>query len=233
MNQSHARTAMSVTDAVLSRMSARAFTDQPVDPALLRRILETARHSPSGGNVQPWHIVVLGGTELASFKALMRERLNDPRSPGDGPEYPIYPKDLGEPYRSRRFKCGEDMHGTMGIARENKDARYRFIAGNFQFWNAPVGMFFCVDRNMGGPQWSDLGMLIQTIMLLAREAGLHSCAQEAWTNWHKTVAGFLQLPPERMLFCGLALGYRDESHPVNRLRTDRAALEEFVQFRGA
>ena len=122
MNQSHANTAMSVTDAVLSRMSARAFTDQLVDPALLRRILETARRSPSGGNVQPWHIVVLGGTELAGFKALMRERLNDPRSPGDGPEYPIYPKDLGEPYRSRRFKCGEDMHGTMGIARENKDA---------------------------------------------------------------------------------------------------------------
>jgi nitroreductase len=85
---------------------------------------------------------------------------------------------------------------------------------------------------MGGPQWSDLGMLIQTIMLLAREAGLHSCAQEAWTNWHRTVGDFLQLPPQRMLFCGLALGYRDESHPVNRLRTDRAPLDEFVQFRG-
>ncbi len=182
--------------------------------------------------MQPWHIVVLGGGELARLKAIMRDKLADPRAAGDGAEYDIYPRELGEPYRSRRFKCGEDMHRTMGIARENKDARYAFIAGNFQFWNAPVGMFFCVDRNMGRPQWSDLGMLIQTVMLLAVEAGLHSCAQEAWTNWHKTVGEFLALPPQRMLFCGLALGYRDESHPVNRLRTERAPLSEIVEFRG-
>lgn len=224
---------MTVTEAVATRMSARAFTDQPVDAALLRRILDVARRCPSGGNVQPWHVTVLAGAELAHFKGIMRDRLAaDPRGVGDGPEYAIYPKDISEPYRSRRFKCGEDMHGTMGITRENKAARYAFIAGNFQFWNAPIGMFFTVDRQMGPPQWSDLGMLIQTVMLLAREAGLHSCPQEAWTNWHRTVGDFLQLPPERMLFCGLALGYRDETHPVNRLVTDRAPLEEFVEFRG-
>lgn len=224
---------MTVTEAVATRMSARAFTDQPVDPALLRRILEAARRSPSGGNVQPWHITVLAGPELARFKGIMRDKLAaDPRGAGDGPEYSIYPKELTEPYRSRRFKCGEDMHGTMGITRDNKSARYAFIAGNFQFWNAPIGMFITVDRQMGPPQWSDLGMIIQTIMLLAREAGLHTCPQEAWTNWHKTVGDFLQLPPQRMLFCGLALGYRDESHPVNRLVTERAALSDFVEFRG-
>lgn len=221
-----------VTDAVLSRMSARAFTDQPVDPALVRRILTTARQSPSGGNVQPWHVIVLGGEELSRLKAIMRDKLADPRAKGDGPEYPIYPRELGEPYRSRRFKCGEDMHGTMNISREDKASRYAFIAGNFQFWNAPVGMFMLIDRQMGPAQWVDLGMFMQTVMLLAREAGLHTCAQEAWTNWHKTVGEFLGLPPERMLFAGLALGYRDESHPVNRLRTDRAALEEFATFRG-
>jgi nitroreductase len=213
---------ISVTEALETRMSARAFTDQPVDALLVREILEKARRSPSGGNVQPWHVTVLGGAELAKFKSIMRERLAaDPRGAGDGPGYYIYPKDMSEPYRSRRFKCGEDMHGTMGIARDNKAARYAFIAGNFQFWNAPIGMFFTIDRQMGPPQWSDLGMFI-----------LHSCPQEAWTNWHKTVGEFLALPPQRILFCGLALGYRDESHPVNRLRTDRAPLEEFVEFRG-
>jgi len=138
-----------VTDAVLSRMSARAFTDQPVDSALVRRILTTARQSPSGGNVQPWHVIVLGGEELARLKAIMRDKLADPRAKGDGPEYPIYPRELGEPYRSRRFKCGEDMHGTMNISREDKASRYAFIAGNFQFWNAPVGMFMLIDRQLG------------------------------------------------------------------------------------
>jgi len=93
-------------------------------------------------------------------------------------------------------------------------------------------MFMLIDRQLGPAQWVDLGMFMQTVMLLAREAGLYTCAQEAWTNWHKTVGEFLGLPPERMLFAGLALGYRDESHPVNRLRTDRAALEEFATFRG-
>jgi nitroreductase len=85
---------------------------------------------------------------------------------------------------------------------------------------------------MGPPQWSDLGMFLQTVMLLAREAGLHSCAQEIWTNLHRTVGDFISIPPGQMLFCGLALGYRDESHPANTLRTERAPLEEFSSFRG-
>ena len=223
---------MNVTEAILTRMSARAFTDRPVEAALLRRILETASHSPSGGNVQPWHVVVLGGADLARFKALMRAKLADPRAPGDGAEYAIYPKDLGEPYRSRRFKCGEDMHGTMGIAREDKDARYRFIAGNFQFWNAPIGMFVCIDRNMGPPQWADLGIFVQSVMLLAREHGLHTCPQESWTVWHGAVAEFLHFPASRVLFCGMALGYRDESAPINTLRTERAPLGEIAEFLG-
>jgi nitroreductase len=120
----------------------------------------------------------------------------------------------------------------MNIGRQDKAARLAFIAGNFQFWGAPVGMFFCLDRKMGPPQWSDLGMYIQTLMLLAREAGLHSCPQEAWTLWHKEVASFLQMPPELMLFCGLALGYADHGHPVSGIRTERAALEDFATFVG-
>lgn len=224
---------MSVSDAVDTRMSARAFTDQPVDPALLRRILFAAARSPSGGNLQPWHVVVLGGDELNRFKERVAERLRDDRGmQGEGAEYAIYPSELPDPYRARRSKCAEDMYGTMGIGREDKPARYRFIAGNYQFWGAPVAMFTLVDRRMGPPQWSDLGMFLQTVMLLAREAGLHTCAQEAWTNLHRTVGEFIAIPPEQMLFCGMAIGWRDEAHPVNRLRTERAPLEEFASFRG-
>jgi nitroreductase len=224
---------MSVTEAVDTRMSARAFTNRPVDPALLRRILAAAARSPSGGNVQPWHVVVLGGDELARFKENVAERLRSNRTmEGEGPEYAIYPPELHDPYRSRRWKSAEDMYGTMGITREDKPARYRFIAGNYQFWGAPVAMFTLVDRRMGPPQWSDLGMFLQTFMLLAREAGLHTCAQEAWTNLHRTVGELIAIPPEQMLFCGMAIGWRDETHPVNRLRTERAPLGEFASFRG-
>jgi nitroreductase len=197
----------------------------------VRAILETARRSPSGGNLQPWHIHVLAGEPLARLIAAVRGRLQQfPR--GEGSEYDIYPKDLGEPYRSRRFKCGEDMYATIGVPREDKLARLLQFARNYEFFGAPVGLFFYVDRQMGPPQWSDLGMFMQTVMLLAREHGLHTCAQEAWSVWHHTVGEFLQVPPERMLFSGMALGYRDESAPINRLRTDRAPLAEIADFRG-
>jgi nitroreductase len=174
---------------------------------------------------------VLAGAELARLKALMRDLTRDnPLCTEAG--YAIYPPEIGEPYRSRRAKCGEDMYATMGISRAEKAARLKFMTGNFQFWGAPVGMFYCLDRQMGPPQWSDLGMYIQTLMLLACEAGLDTCPQEAWTLWDRTVSDFLDLPANLMLFCGLALGYADASHPVNTLRTERASLNEFASLRG-
>jgi nitroreductase len=224
--------APTVSAAVASRRSIRAFSNRPVDGALVRRLLDAARQSPSGGNVQPWHITVLAGVALEELKRIMRAKPSAFINSPEGAGYDIYPKNLTEPYRTRRYRCGEMMYETMGIARTDKAGRLAFIDGNFMFWNAPVGMFFSLGRQMGPPQWSDLGMYIQSLMLLAREAGLHSCPQEAWTNWHGTVGQFIRLPPDRMLFCGLALGYADESHPVNRLRTERAPLEEIVEFRG-
>ena len=222
---------MNVTEAVDTRMSCRAFLPTPVPESTVRAILEAARRSPSGGNLQPWHIYVIAGEPLSQLIAAVRGQL--PQFPrGEGSEYDIYPKDLGEPYRSRRFKCGEDMYATIGVPREDKFARLLQFARNYEFFGAPVGLFFYVGRQMGPPQWSDVGMLMQTVMLLAREHGLHTCAQEAWSVWHRTVAQFLQVPPELMLFSGMALGYRDESAPINSLRTDRAELSEIASLRG-
>lgn len=223
---------MSVSNAVTSRRSVRAFSNRPVDGQLVRRLLDVARQAPSGGNLQPWHVTVLAGEPLASLMALMQERMSAGLRSPEGAGYEIYPASLPEPYLTRRERCTEMMYATMGIARADKPARIAFVKQNFQFWSAPVGMFFSIHRAMGPPQWSDLGMFIQTVMLLAREAGLHTCPQEAWTNWHSVVARHIELPPERMLFCGLALGYPDDSQPVNSLRTERAALSEIADFRG-
>jgi nitroreductase len=223
--------AINVSDAIHSRMSVRHFTDQPVDPALIRRIVEQAARAPSGGNLQPWRIYVVGGRVLADFKQTMANRLwTNPK--GDVPEYQVYPTGLSAPYETHRVEVGEDMYGKLGIAREDRAARRAWFARNFIFFDAPVALFCFVDRNMGPPQWSDLGMYLQNIMLLLREAGLDSCAQECWSVQHVAVTELVQAPSELMLFCGMAIGYKDESHPVNSLRTTRGPLEEFATFLG-
>jgi nitroreductase len=223
---------VNVSEAVASRMSCRAFLDTPVPGDTLRAILDAARRAPSGGNLQPWWVYALTGEPLTELKALVREKvMTNPR--GDGShEYDIYPPGLGEPYRTRRFKAGEDLYATIGIPREDKMARLQQLARNYDFFGAPVGLFFYLDRSLGPPQWSDLGMYMQTVMLLAREHGLHTCAQEIWSLVSATVQKRLDVPANLMLFSGMALGYADLSHPINKLRTERAALEDFVRMKG-
>ena len=222
---------MNVSDAVASRRSVRGFLGTPVDPAVLRRVLAAAARAPSGGNLQPWHVDVLGGAELDRLKAVMAARVAEAPQ-GEPTEYDIYPKALPEPYRSHRFAVGEDLYGALGIPREDKAARLMWFARNFQFFGAPTALFVSVARAMGRPQWSDLGMYLQTVMLLLREAGLDSCAQECWAVYPVTVGAFLDLPPERMLFCGMAIGHADAADPANAFTARRAPLEAFATFRG-
>jgi nitroreductase len=222
---------MNVTEAMLSRISARAFLDRPVPATLVRTILETARHAPSGGNLQPWHVYALTGARLTEFLDRVESR-RAAGAIGDGTEYAIYPEELKQPYRRRRSQCAEDLYAAIGIARTDKAGRLAHFTRNFRFFDAPVALFFAIDRQMGPGQWADLGMFIQSIMLVALEHGLQSCAQEAWALWHKTIAEFIALPPEQMLFCGMALGYGDPAHPINGLRTHRAELEEFATLLG-
>ncbi|WP_420997867.1 nitroreductase [Cupriavidus sp. 30B13] len=222
---------MNVSTAVQTRKSVRGFLATPVAPGIIREVLEQAARAPSGGNLQPWHIHVVGGEPLGRLKATMRELIAS-RPGGEGTEYDIYPRELASPYRERRFQVGEDLYRCLGIPRENKRARIAQFASNFTFFGAPLALFCSVDRRMGPPQWSDLGMYLQTVMLLLRERGLHSCAQECWAMYPQTVSAFLSLPAERMLFTGMAIGYEDPAAPANRLRAARAPLAEFAQFLG-
>jgi nitroreductase len=221
---------MIVTEAVLSRRSVRAFLDTEVPLELMAQILTKASRAASGGNLQPWQVYVVSGAALCRFKARMQERLAE--SPeGDLPvEYEVYPKPLKPPYRDYRFKNAEDYYGLVGIPRENKAERRRFFSNNYSFFGAPLALFCYTDRQMGPPQWSDLGMFLATVMLLLREAGLDSCAQECWSHHHRTVRDFLNPPDEWMLFCGMAIGYEDKAAPVNRMAADRAPLDQFCRF---
>lgn len=214
---------MQVSTAVKTRRSVRAFREDEPHKGVVADILRTAGHAPSGGNLQPWHVILLEGDGLARFRKSMQSAQPDP------PEYPVYPEKLHEPYRSRRFAVGEEMYSRLGIPREDKSARRAWFARNADFFGAPAAAFIFVDRAMGAAQWSDLGMYLQTAMLLATEKGLQSCAQEYWSMHHKTVTDFCDTPPELMLFCGLAFGYAAEDHPVNTVEADRAPTDEWLR----
>jgi nitroreductase len=222
---------MDVRDAVAGRYSCRAFLPTPVPQAIVREILDRAARAPSGGNLQAWRVYALAGGRVEALKAELAPRMGElPK--GEGGEYQIFPSNLKEPYRTRRFAVGELLYRSIGVAREDRPARYGQYAKNFQFFGAPVALFFVIDRSMLPAQWADMGGLIQTVMLLARGFGLHSCPQQAWITWQRTVRAFLELPEELMLFCGMALGYEDTAAAINSWRSPRQSVDDFATFSG-
>ena len=222
---------ISVSDAMDSRMTCRAFLDTEIKKDIIFEILNKARRSPSGGNLQPWRVWVVSGDPLRKFKDDIKGKASEnPR--GEGTEYKIYPPNLKNPYEQRRRDVGESMYGVLDISREDKIGRIQQFMKNFEFFGAPVALFFAIDRNMQEGQWSDLGMFIQSIMLLARESGLHTAPQEAWAIWHKSVGEFLEIPDDLMLFCGMGLGYADPKNPINAFRSEREDVDKFTKFIG-
>jgi nitroreductase len=221
---------LSVSDAVARRRSVRAFLPDRVAPDLVQDILERARFAPSGGNVQPWRVHALTGAPLDDFRALIAAR--QAAGARETPQYQVYPDHLWEPHRGHRFETGEALYRAIGVARADKPGRLAQFAENFRFFGAPVALFFSLDRRFGPPQWSDLGMFMQTLMLLAVERGLATCAQECWSLWPRTVADYLGLDPGLILFSGMSLGYEDKAAPINSLRTTRADLADFATLRG-
>ena len=222
---------MKVTEAVTSRRSIRAFQDRPVDPALLRQVLETAQRSPSGGNTQPWNAVLLTGDPLAALFDKVAEVLPQGRA-AFSPEYNVYPPELEGAYEVRRLGVGEAMYASLDIPRDNKMGRLAWFARNFQGFGAPVLMLVHTPKYMGPPQWSDIGMWLQTVMLLLREAGLDSCAQEAWAVFSKQIRECVDIPEDHIFFCGMAIGWGDRTHPVNQFPVARAPLDEAVRWEG-
>lgn len=221
---------MTVEEAVRARISVRAFTDQPVSEAEVRALLEAARFSPSGGNLQPWKVIVVAGAAKQAVSDAARAAIAaNPK--GEAGDRPIYPAELGEPYRSRRFKVGEDLYALLGIPREDKFARLAHMARNYDFFGAPVGLFFVIDESMGHGQWAHVGMFMQTIALLAQERGLSTCMQEAWAMARQTLKAHFGLAPHEMVYCGMALGHAAAA-PVNTLRAERAPVDEFARFEG-
>ena len=218
---------MDVYEAVTSRRAVRGFTDQPVPRDVLERVLSAAAWSPSGSNIQPWNIYVVTGARLAELKKRAVERVAT-GVPWDEREYEMYPPELKSPYRERRSAFGHERYSALGVAAEDWEARQRAASANWDSFGAPAALFCYIDRDLGLPQWSDVGMYLQTVMLLLRAEGLQSCAQMAWSVYRKTVAEVLSPRGGLILFCGMSIGYEDVT--VRYTRTGRAPLDETVTF---
>ncbi len=216
---------MEVSEAVNSRKSIRAFTDQEVSDELIQRLLEKSARAASGGNLQPWKIFIINNETMINFLKF-QEDWTDPETPA----YDIYPENLTEPYKTSRYEVGAEMYSILDIDRDDKEGRFKQMLENFKFFGAPSAFFCFVDRQMGRPQWSDLGMFLQNFMLLAKEAGLDTCPQEAWAIKQESVTAFVKAPDELMLFCGMAIGYKDDEAKINKLRTQRRPFEDWATF---
>jgi nitroreductase len=226
---------MTVTEAINARRSTRAFLDRPVAPGLIRALIDLARRAPSGGNLQPWRLYVLAGKHREALVDAVRSGIaTNPELAvsGEGAEYRIYPADLQEPYRSRRAAVGARLYESIAIAREDRAARLRQVARNYEFFGAPIGIIVTIERNMQQGQFVDVGLFLQSLALLAVEHGLATCMQESWANWHRTIRTVLPVPADELVFCGVSLGYPDADHPINRFATERAGSAEFCQFFG-
>ncbi len=223
---------LSVYEAITSRRSVRAFKSDPVPRETVAHILEVASRAPSGTNIQPWHVHVLTGDALTSLSdAVLDAYWNEPQEHENDRQH--YLEKMREPYLARRRKIGWALYGLLGIKKGEREKTREFHSRNYKFFNAPVGMIFTIDRDMGWMSWLDYGMFIQNICIAARGQDLHTCPQAAWGSYHDVVEKHLDLPAEQLVHCGMSLGYEDTTAEVNELETVREPLDAFVTFHGS
>ncbi|MFJ4156216.1 nitroreductase [Pseudomonas sp. NPDC089752] len=217
--------------AIMSRRSIRAFLPDEVSHKEIEAVLNVARFSATGVNMQPWHVhVVTGDTkrklsqaiELLDNNPAVSEHLSDP--------YDYYPREWVSPYIDRRRKVGWDLYGLLGISKADKQGMHQQHGRNYRFFDAPVGMIFTIDRVLQVGSLLDYGMFLQSLMVAARGRGLHTCPQAAFLKYHKIISEVLEIPDHQMLVCGMSLGYANERCVENSLVTDREPVSAFTTF---
>ena len=217
--------------AVATRRSVRAFLATPVPRATIERILAVASRAPSGTNTQPWRVYVLTGAPLRSLSRRLVAAYDDPQeSARHSEEYPYYPTEWVSPYIDRRRKIGWDLYGLLGIGKTDKARMHAQHRRNYEFFGAPVGLMFTIDRILRQGSWLDYGMFIEGVMVAARAHGLDTCPQAAFTPFHRIVTDEIGAPANEQLVCGMSLGWADPGAIENTLVTEREPVAGFVRF---
>lgn len=222
--------ASSLEEAILSRRSARAFKPDAVPPrALIEKMLDLARYAPNGSNIQPWNVYVVAGEARDRVcRAILAA--DEAEAPGYEEEYQYYPTDWFEPCLGRRRTLGKALYGLVGVAKGDVAAMKRQNARNYVFFDAPVGLFFSIDKRNRYGGWIDMGAFLQTAMLTARSLGLHSCPQQSFSKYHRIIRQHVPIPEDHVLVCGMAVGYADEEAVVNQLMPEKTPVAEFTTF---
>jgi nitroreductase len=221
-------------DLINARRSIRAFLDKAVDEAVLKEILATAARSPSGTNMQPWRVYVITGEARTTLieRVLAKRSVEPEREKGPRPfgEYDYNPEPLREPYKGRRSRVGWGLYELLQIAKGDRQASWTAAGRNFEFFGAPVGLIFTIDRYLQMGSWLDYGIFLQSIMLAARDFDLDTCAQASWRHYHDVVRTVVDIPENEIIVCGMSLGYADPEARANRLRSDREPVGSFATF---
>jgi nitroreductase len=223
-------TTVTVDQAIASRRSIRGFTKAPVPMTEVRALLTLASRAPSMTNTQPWQVHVVTGAARDALCADILAAAAASEHPAA--EYAYYPREWVSPYRDRRRQIGWALYGLLGIAKGDREATARQHARNYEFFGAPVGLFFTLDRRFESGSFLDLGMFLQTIMIAARARGLDTCPQAAFMHWHGIIRRHLAIPEDQRVICGMALGYADPDEPANALVSPREPVEGFTTFHG-
>ena len=219
---------MNIKQLIESRYSVRSFLDKDVGFEKVKSILDTANSAPSGGNIQPWKVYVLGNN---SKNELVTQALNNyDTGVQEDIEYEIYPKPLAEEYKKRRSQCAADMYDALSIARDDIDTRLKQVRENFKFFGAPIGMIVTIDKSFAQNGWVHVGMFLQNLWLTAINEGLGVCLQESWSIYPKTVKKVIDCPDNEMIWCGIAMGYPNNEDPINNYRTSRDSIDTFASF---
>ena len=219
---------MNVSQAIIERRSTRAFLDQPVPAELLEEIFNKAQQAPSNCNTQPWHVTVVSGAtrdklvERMVAEIMSGKQPNSAFRPGD--------KDLKDQFRKRQIDCAVALYNAMDVEYKDKAGRQALMLKNWQFFGAPHAAFFAMPKEFGEVNAVDIGIYLQTLMLLMTEAGLASCPQGALAFYTDPVHELTNIPPDHGILAGLSFGYPDPDHPINQFDVGRDALSSAIQF---
>lgn len=219
---------MTLFEILQQRKSVRAYLDNSVEKEKINALLDAARHAPSGVNTQPWQVAVVTG----NAKQKLQTKIETAFRAGDKGQagYTYYPTQWVEPYKSRRKDCGLLMYKTLKIERTDTQRQTDQWAANYRAFDAPVMLLFFMDADMQTGSYMDYGMFLQSVMLAAVEQGLATCPQASLADYPEIIKSELGYADNKILLCGMALGYEDKSAAVNSYRTTREEVALFTDY---
>lgn len=211
---------MNLKQLMAHRSSIRQFLDHPVKRADIEDIIKSAGMAPSAINLQPWEYVVTHGEEKNRLvRRLKKIHSIKQVSCGPGTSRP-----LPDRFSFRSRKATKVMRPKIS---ETGMAFNDFIEqGSCSFYGAPVSIIVLIDKLFPAIRYLDVGLSVSYLLLAAQEKGLSTCPIGLVTDYADEIRDVLNIGKEKQVLLGIALGYADETSPVNDMRPDREPLEE-------